>query len=221
MIQVSWSASDGGSGVFGATLWVKYGSNGTWTDTGQSQRGESSGVFTYTPTQGDGTYYLATVAEDWMGNVETAPTSKEDCPIHIGPYYVYLPVALGNYRIWDAYYEENDHWLGAYGPLASGQTYLAYPDDTEDYYYFELSAQATVSISVENYTPTSSNGTVALYGPVVGDEQDEEPFDYYAPRGHSFMSLGPHSLAPGKYYIRVYTTSNHSTTQLYRLTVTY
>jgi hypothetical protein len=77
-IPVSWSASDGASGVFRATLWVKYGSGGTWTETGLSQRGESSGTFAYTPTRGDGTYYFATVAEDWMGNVEATPTGSGD-----------------------------------------------------------------------------------------------------------------------------------------------
>ena len=77
-IPVPWSASDGASGVFGATLWVKYGSGGTWIDTELSQRGESDGTFNYTPTQGDGIYYFATVAEDWMGNTEPTPTGSGD-----------------------------------------------------------------------------------------------------------------------------------------------
>jgi ligand-binding sensor domain-containing protein len=75
---VSWSASDEASGVFSTTLWVKYGSGGTWTETGLSQRGEISGTFTYTPTQGDGIYYFATVAEDWMGNTQATPTGSGD-----------------------------------------------------------------------------------------------------------------------------------------------
>jgi ligand-binding sensor domain-containing protein len=77
-IPVSWTASDGASGVFSATLWVKYGSGGTWVETGLSQRGQSDGTFYYTPTQGDGTYYFATVAEDWMGNTEATPTGSGD-----------------------------------------------------------------------------------------------------------------------------------------------
>ena len=138
-----------------------------------------------------------------------------------GPRTAYLPAVLRNCRTWDAYYEENDHWLDAYGPLVSGRTYLAYPDDVEDYYYFVLSAPATANVSVTNYVPTSSNGsTVALYGPAIGDERGNR-IDYYSTPGDSSMSLGPHSLGPGKYYVRVYTTQGHSTTQLYRLTVTY
>jgi len=163
------------------------------------------------------TYYYRVQGnnEYWSGewsNVES---------VSVGPCYVYLPVVLGNYRIWDAYYEENDHWLDAYGPLVSGRAYLAYPDDVEDYYYFVLSTQATVNVSVTNYVPTSSNdSTVALYGPVAGDERGPR-IDYYRPPGHSSMSLGPHSLGPGKYYVRVYTTQSYSTAQPYGLTVTY
>ena len=145
------------------------------------------------------------------------PESDEMNNLAVWPPRVYLPVVLRN---WNPYYEENDHWLDAYGPLTPGRTYLAYPDDEEDYYYFELSGQATVNVSVTDFAPTSSNGTVMLYGPAVGDERGEL-IDYYGPPGHSSMPLGPHSLGGGKYYIRVYADKGHSTTQLYRLTVTY
>ena len=77
-VLVLWSASDGASGVFGATLWVRYDSGGTWTETGLSQRGQSAGTFYYTPTQGDGSYYFAAVAEDWMGNAEATPAGSGD-----------------------------------------------------------------------------------------------------------------------------------------------
>ena len=219
-VSVPWSASDGASHIFRVTLWVKHSNGGAWTSTGLSQRGQSTGTFTYTPTYGDGTYSFATVAEDWMGNVEASPTSRGDCSTCVGRCYVYLPVVLRNYRIWDAYYEENDHWLDAYGPLASGKAYLAYPNDVEDYYYFVLSATATLNVSVTDFAPTSSNGTVMLYGPATGSERGNL-IDYYGPPGDSSMSLGPHSLGPGKYYVRVNTAKGHSTTQPYRLTVTY
>jgi len=219
-VSVPWSASDGASHIFRVTLWVKYRSDGMWTQTTLSQRGQITGTFTYTPTHGDGTYSFATVAEDWMGNVEASPTSRGDCSTCVGRCPVYLPLVLRNYRTWDAYYEENDHWLDAYGPLVSGKAYLAYPDDVEDYYYFVLSAPATVNVSVTDFAPTSSNGTVMLYGPATGSERGNL-IGYYGPGGDSSMSLGPHSLEPGKYYARVYTTQGHSTVQPYHLTVTY
>ena len=219
-ISVPWSASDGASHIFRVTLWVKHSSSGAWISTGLSQRGQVTGTFTYTPTYGDGTYSFATVAEDWMGNIEAAPAGRGDCSACVGRCYVYLPVVLRYYHTWDTYYEENDHWLAAYGPLVSGKAYLAYPDDVEDYYYFMLSATATVNVSVTDFAPTSSNGTVMLYGPAVGSERGNL-IDYYGPPGDSSMPLGPHSLGPGKYYVRVNTAKGHSTTQLYRLTVTY
>ncbi len=77
-IPVFWTASDGASSIFNTTLWVKYGSGGTWTNTGLVQRGEITGTFNYTPTQGDGIYYFATVAEDWMSNSQVLPTGSGD-----------------------------------------------------------------------------------------------------------------------------------------------
>jgi hypothetical protein len=83
-----------------------------------------------------------------------------------------------------------------------------------------LSAPATVNVSVTDFAPTSSNGTVMLYGLAVGSERGNL-IEYYGPPGQSSMSLGPHSLGPGKYYVRVYTENPHSTVQRYRLVVTY
>ena len=110
--------------------------------------------------------------------------------------------------------------MQANGPLRSGREYYGYPDDSDDYYYFKLSARATVNVSVTDFAPTSSNGAVALYGPTAGYERGER-IDYYGEPGHSSMVLGSHSLGAGKYYVQVYTAQAHSTTQLYRLTVTY
>jgi hypothetical protein len=135
------------------------------------------------------------------------------------PPRVFLPCVLKRYRTWDTYYESNDHWLDAYGPLASGQTYRAYPDDAEDYYYFTLPAKVTVNVTVTDFAPTSSNGTVALYGPAVGDERGDY-IVHYGDDGRRLMHL-EESLGPGKYYIRVYTAQEHSTQQLYSLTMAY
>jgi len=76
-ISVPWTAADATSGVHSTTLWVKYGSSGTWTRTGLSQAG-TSGTFTYAPAYGDGQYYFATTATDNAGNVEPAPTGSGD-----------------------------------------------------------------------------------------------------------------------------------------------
>jgi ligand-binding sensor domain-containing protein len=130
----------------------------------------------------------------------------------------HLPIVMR--PTWDVYYEDNDHWLDAYGPLASGQVYLAYPDDTDDYYHFVLSAPTTVDIRVEDFAPTSTYGDLVLYGPACSDERGEMIY-HFGLRGYTTMLLGPHSLGPGKYYVRMYTAEQYSTDQLYRLTVTY
>lgn len=154
-------------------------------------------------------------ARDWALNLEDYAGPDVIC-IH----YCYLPAVLRNHRSWDTYYEENDDWLAAYGPLVFDQPYQAYPDDTEDYYYFELSSEQTVIASVTDYAPSSTYGTLMLYGPADGDQRGEL-IDWYSHSGESTMTVGPHDLALGKYYVRVNTVTGHySTTQLYTLTVT-
>jgi hypothetical protein len=149
------------------------------------------------------------------------PEFNEMNNVIVWPPRVLLPIVLRDYRTWDAYYEENDRWQDAYGPLDSGQTYLAYPNDANDYYLLDLSAPVTVSVSVEDFAPTSSYGDLLLYGPASGDDCGNLKAQFGKP-GHSSMSVGPHLLGAGKYFVRVYTVSGHySETQLYRLTVTY
>ena len=155
----------------------------------------------------------------WQGDGYTLAGGFWAAGVTGGPSAVYLPVVLRNHQSWDTYYEENDDHLAAYGPLVSDQPYQAYPDDIEDYYYFELSSGATVVVNVTDYAPTSSDGTVMLYGPAVGDDRGAF-IDYYGELGHTSMTLDPWVLGPGKYYVRVRTATGHSTTQLYTLTVT-
>jgi hypothetical protein len=109
----------------------------------------------------------------------------------------------------------------ANGPLVSGETYRGYPNDKDDYFFFELSGQTTVDVLVEDFAPTSSYGQLVLYGPAPEGQRGPLIANFGDP-GHSSMALGPYSLGPGRYYIRVYTNEgHHSTSQPYRLTVTY
>ena len=77
-LAVSWSASDGASDVFDVGMWVKFGSEGAWADSGMSNQGQGAGAFDYSPIHGDGAYYFATEAEDWGGNIESIPTGSGD-----------------------------------------------------------------------------------------------------------------------------------------------
>lgn len=139
-------------------------------------------------------------------------------------YAVYLPTGLRRWPgilLWEI--EPNGNGTdvkGANGPLVSRKTYRGYPNDQDDYFYFELSASATVNVLVEDFAPTSSYGDLLLYGPAPDDQRG--PFiAHFGEREEPSMSLGPHTLGPGKYYVRVYTAGDRSTTQAYRLTVTY
>jgi hypothetical protein len=77
-ISVTWSASDGLSGVDETSLWYRRGTGGSWTDSGLTQSG-TSGTFPFSPPGGiNGTYYFATRATDNATNTESAPSGVGD-----------------------------------------------------------------------------------------------------------------------------------------------
>jgi hypothetical protein len=130
-----------------------------------------------------------------------------------------LPDGAGLCGPLNDYCEENDTPGTAFGPLEFGAASEAYPDDMEDFYHFDLSLPASVSVNVSDFAPTSSNGSVMLYGPSDGDDTGPE-IDSYTQSEHSSMRLGPHGLGPGKYFVRVYTAADYSSDDLYSLAVT-
>ena len=77
-IPVTWSASDGLSGVASTSLWYQLSTGGSWTDSGLTQSG-TTGTFNFTPPSGsNGTYYFATRAADNTTNIEGAPSGNGD-----------------------------------------------------------------------------------------------------------------------------------------------
>jgi hypothetical protein len=98
--------------------------------------------------------------------------------------------------------------------LAFATAYQAYPEDGTDYYFFELYADRSVTVSLQNYQAT---GDLILYSHREGDE----PLSMASwGRGGSTMTIGPLALSAGKYYVRVYTTAGENSATLYSLTVT-
>jgi hypothetical protein len=121
---------------------------------------------------------------------------------------------------WSKYYEPNDRCEDAYGPLAFGQDYLAYPDDQEDYYTFLLPTAGTVDVTVSNYVPTTDNGQLLVYGPAVGDACGEQVGQFGEP-GLTAMWINDLSLGPGTYHVRIRTEEgDFPRDELYRLRVT-
>jgi Bacterial pre-peptidase C-terminal domain./PKD domain. len=125
-------------------------------------------------------------------------------------YYVYLPVVLRAY--FSNPCEPNDDHTQACGPLASGQTYPNYPDDTEDWFYVEMGTAGNLQAVVTNYSAT---GNLLLYA--EGNYND--PIAAWG-QGGSTMTVTK-SVAAGTYYVRVYTASGFNTDQLYDLVSTY
>jgi hypothetical protein len=219
-IPVSWSASDGASGIFGATLWAKYGSDGAWTETESSQQGASDGTFYYTPGQSDGIYYFAAVAEDWMGNVQIAPSGSGDCWTRVGISPVYIPLILHNRVAYAApcglandYCEDYDSYDVAYGPLEPGLTYQAHPEDERDYYYFVARTTESVIVRVADYS--------ALGWLVVrkDDPPDLTPIGWDERKSgqDTILEVILSNLSPGRYYVQIHTSADYSAATLYTL----
>lgn len=79
LCNITWTASDAGTGVNAVQLWYKKESNGTWTNTGISGSGNSGTFACWLPAAGDGTYYLRSRSTDHAGNIETdLPASGDD-----------------------------------------------------------------------------------------------------------------------------------------------
>jgi hypothetical protein len=109
------------------------------------------------------------------------------------------------------YCEENDNLASAYGPLAPGVFYQAYPDDADDYYWVTLAQTGNINIRLENYTAT---GDLAIY------TESGTLIDYWG-TGGSTMELNLTNRPAGKYLVRVYTSAGYNNSNLYRLRVNY
>ncbi|UCC61553.1 MAG: DNRLRE domain-containing protein [Anaerolineae bacterium] len=162
-------------------------------------------------------YYWYVVATDNHGASTTGSTWDFTT---VSESLVYLPAVLKNVSSCappcsasNNYCEDHDSWGTAYGPLCFSTAYRAYPDDTTDYYYFELSTTQHVTIQVQNYQAT---GDLILYRHREGDEPESVA---NWGKGGSTMTIA-RSLGAGKYYVRVYTTAGKNATHLYTLTVT-
>jgi hypothetical protein len=145
----------------------------------------------------------------------------------------YLPLALGSFGYrWDSFCEENDSQDIAC-PLNFDQVYDAYPDDLEDWYYVFLDQTSFLDVQVTDYVAL---GQLVVYEPA---SELNPPRRLLANDGRGLPTMElpnallPNALThlpgqppgtglpPGRYYIRVYSSGDLSTEQLYHLITAY
>jgi hypothetical protein len=136
---------------------------------------------------------------------------------------VYLPVAFRG-RLMPAdtpapacgpannYCEPYNTWRDAYGRLAMNTDYRAYPNDANDYYYFIIDRPTSLTVQVTNYQPVGQ-----LIVRTEGLAEVAKDWNV-PPTADGTMHVAV-DLAPGKYYIQVFTSGGMNQTHLYTLRV--
>lgn len=142
-----------------------------------------------------------------------APTLTRQCPaVHLPTvsHITYAPpCGLAN-----NYCEDYDTYQHAYGPLAPGHTYMAYPDDMNDWYYIKLPEATAVTVEVSNYL-------------AVGQLQIRDAdlrllaFAPSLPDGTMQISLEANQVREGVNFIWIHTTDGDNSQHLYSLKATY
>jgi hypothetical protein len=112
------------------------------------------------------------------------------------------------------YCEDHDSYAAAYGPLEPDRIYAAYPDDTDDYYFFDLSDTSIVTIRLRDY---QAIGELLLYK--LKPDGGLGLITYWG-KGGTYMELQK-TLPADRYYVRLYAEREHSTRDLYSLTIGY
>ena len=152
-LSITWTASDATSGVASTELWYKKGSGGTWANTGLAAQAGTSGTFSYTPPDGDGTYYFATRSTDNAGNREAEPSGNGDD----STVYDTIPPGAPTVSGATPTYDTTPAWSWSSGAGGNG-TYRYKLDNSN------LSSGATQTTTT-SYTPGSalSEGSHTLY----------------------------------------------------------
>lgn len=207
---VAWEGEDlePGSGVvsysvaYSVTEWVVWFPSTTLT---------SATFYTATPGQ---TVVFRVNAYDRAGNVGT-----DYARVYVDYHRVYIPLVLRNWVWWYQYdrYEPNDTPAQAYGPLSSGQVITAYiwdATDRDDYYWFQPSQSAPVTITLTNI-PASCDFDLYVYYYQNGWQTAAQSNK----SGNVDEEVRFNATANTKYYIRVYPYQGSSNTQSYRLSV--
>jgi hypothetical protein len=212
---VSWQAVDPspGSGVVASYTVAYCEDGGAWKPWLSSTALTGS---TFLSATVDHTYTFSVTVYDQAGNrgEGTAVTRVEQ-------HRVYLPLAMSNWVWWYQFdvYEPNDTPSQAYGLTSTG-VYTAYiwdATDREDYYHFTPSTAATVQIALTNI-PAGADYDLYVY---YYDGAQYQLVAQSNKSGNQSEGVTFMPVAGRKYYIRIYPYSGFSSTQPYRLAVTF
>jgi len=211
-VSLPWTAGDAVSGVSSTALWAKVGPLGTWSATGLTQLG-TEGTFHYTFGEGEVTYYFATVATDYAGNLEALPSGSGDGACAYQLYRVYLPLGLRNYvRMFAGpmELEPNDSYPEANGSIYSGQDYYGYPNDEKDYFSFYMREGGDIDVKLTNHT-----GDAVQLQLFYQSTSNRVAYDTSAP--YHIQTSG----TPGWYFVYIYTGGGYTQATPYTLRATY
>jgi len=214
--EVSWAASDEGSGLGSEPQYTVY----YCEDAGDWQpwfNGTTLTSSTFTSATLDHTYTFSVTVKDRAGNVGTGTATTR-----VDLYRVYIPLTIRDWVWWYAYdiYEPNDTPAGAWGPLESGKEYTAYiwdETDRNDYYHFTPSSNGPVTVNLTNIPVNTDYDLYVYYHDV--DRYHLVAFSNQSnTREESVEFTG---VAERTYYVRVYPYAGFSSQYPYTLKVVY
>ena len=113
----------------------------------------------------------------------------------------------------NSYCEPYNTWSTAYGRLQPNVEYRAYPNDSNDYYYFTIDHTTSLTVRVTSYNAT---------GQVLVRRQDlsEVAKDYNVPpSADGTMQIPLPNLPAGRYYIQVFTSEGQQSSSRYNLKI--
>jgi hypothetical protein len=106
--------------------------------------------------------------------------------------------------------EPNNSASAANGPLVSGQSVTGLPNDSRDFYRFGVSRTGAVSVELNGMTATGAQLQV------LDQALNRVGYDGDAP-----YRIDLATVAPGTYYVYIFTTGNFNTVSPYSLRVTF
>jgi hypothetical protein len=196
-ITVSYTASDGGSGLASVELYVKKPGDSDYSKVASDSSPSASGSFSYTPDGGNGSYSFYTRASDRAGNTEAAPSSPDATTNYTGdvapdttaPQSSASAPSTTTWAPITVSYTASDNSGGS--GLARVDLYVKKPGDSD---YSKVATDGSPSASGSfSYTPDGSNGHYSFYtratdtagnvedSPPVGDTTTSYTLDTAAP----------------------------------------